>query len=80
VTGGLYRFCRNPIYLGMLTMVTGLTALEPTALSLLLALTIYWCIRTQTLEEEVYLERTYGHEFVAYAGRVGRFVPKLGRL
>ena len=79
VTGGLYRFCRHPIYLGLLTAVAGYTALLPTAVSLLLLATTYTRVRIQAAAEEAYLERTYGASYRDYARRVGRFLPGIGR-
>jgi protein-S-isoprenylcysteine O-methyltransferase Ste14 len=78
VTSGLYQFCRNPIYLGMFGSLIGITLMLTTWLSLGLAAAALWCIHAQTLEEETYLERTYGDAFRRYAARVGRFWPGLG--
>jgi protein-S-isoprenylcysteine O-methyltransferase Ste14 len=80
VTGGLYRFCRHPIYLGLLTAIIGYTALLPTAVSLVLLAAGYTRVRVQVTAEEAYLERTYGAAYREYARRVGRFLPGLGRL
>ena len=80
VTGGLYRFCRHPIYLGLLTALAGYTALLPTPLSLALLTAAYIGVRIQAAAEEAYLERTYGDAFRAYARRVGRFLPGLGKV
>jgi protein-S-isoprenylcysteine O-methyltransferase Ste14 len=80
VTGGLYRFCRHPIYLGLLTALAGYTALLPTPLSLALLAAACAGARMQASAEEAYLERTYGEAFRAYARRVGRFLPGVGRL
>jgi protein-S-isoprenylcysteine O-methyltransferase Ste14 len=80
VMSGLYRFCRNPIYLGLLTALAGYAALLPTTLSLALLVAAYAGIRLQVAAEEAYLERTYGEAFRAYARRVGRFLPWIGRL
>ena len=80
VTSGLYQFCRNPIYLGLIANLIGMTIMLPTWPSLAVALAVIWCIRTQTIEEEAYLTRTYGGAFQSYAARVGRFWPGLGRL
>jgi protein-S-isoprenylcysteine O-methyltransferase Ste14 len=80
VTSGLYQFCRNPIYLGLMGSLIGLTLMLLTWLSLALAAGVIWCVYTQTLEEEAYLERTYGDAFRRYASRVGRFLPGLGLL
>jgi len=80
VVGGLYRFCRNPIYLGLLVTLAGYTLLLPTLLSLALLGGAWLGIRSQVAAEEDHLRRTYGEDFVAYARRVGRFLPWLGRL
>lgn len=80
VTGGLYRLCRNPIYLGMFTSLAGLMAVLPTWPSLGILLVVVFSIRSQVFEEEVYLIKTYGNEYRKYATRIGRFLPRLGML
>ncbi|MBM3506607.1 MAG: isoprenylcysteine carboxylmethyltransferase family protein [Alphaproteobacteria bacterium] len=80
VTGGLYRYTRNPIYLGIFVTIAGYALLLPTMLSLLLWIGVLIGFRQQVLLEEKYLTRTYGEEFRAYAARVGRFLPGIGRL
>ena len=80
VMSGLYRFCRNPIFLAILIMLTGYTVLVPTRLSLSLLLGAFIGIRQQILTEEAYLLRTYGAGYRDYAYRVGRFLPGIGRL
>jgi protein-S-isoprenylcysteine O-methyltransferase Ste14 len=77
---GSSNFSRNPIYLGMIGSLAGITLTLPTWFSIGMAAGVVWCIRTQTIEEEAYLERTYGEAFRQYAADVGRFVPGLGRL
>jgi protein-S-isoprenylcysteine O-methyltransferase Ste14 len=80
VTSGVYRFCRNPIFLAILIILAGYTVLLPTRLSLALLVGAFIGIRQQVLTEEMYLCRTYGGVYRAYARRVGRFVPGIGRL
>ena len=80
VTGGCYRFCRNPIFLAILILLIGYTLLLPTRLSLALLVGAFVGIRQQVLTEEAYLCRAYGDAYRAYAHRVGRFVPTIGRL
>jgi protein-S-isoprenylcysteine O-methyltransferase Ste14 len=80
VTGGLYRFCRHPIYLGLLTALTGYAMLLPTPLSLSLLAAAFAGARMQAAAEDAHLLRTYGEAFRAYARRVGRFLPGIGRL
>jgi protein-S-isoprenylcysteine O-methyltransferase Ste14 len=80
VTGGLYRFCRNPIYLALLLAVAGLTALLPVWPTAAVLVAAWIGVRVQAAGEEEWLARAYPDEFRAYARRVGRFVPWLGRL
>ena len=80
VTGGLYRFCRNPIFLFMLVMFVGYALLLPTWLSAGMLVGAFVGVRQQVIAEEAYLSRVYGDQYRAYAGRVGRFLPWVGRL
>jgi protein-S-isoprenylcysteine O-methyltransferase Ste14 len=80
VQGGLYRVCRNPIFLAMLIVVAGFAIMLPTWLSFGTVLGMALGIRAHVLDEEAYLLRTYGADYAAYARRVGRFFPGLGRL
>jgi protein-S-isoprenylcysteine O-methyltransferase Ste14 len=80
VAAGLYGICRNPIFVAGLIALAGYTLLLPTPLSLALLLGACVGVRRQILEEEAYLLRTYGEAYRAYARRVGRWLPGLGRL
>jgi len=80
VTRGLYTVARNPIFTGMLVAIAGLALLVPTWLSVVAFAASVAGIRRQVLQEEAYLRRTYGADYLAYATRVGRFVPGVGRL
>ncbi len=74
-TGGIYRFTRNPMYLGAILAFAGLgiwlqntwlVALMPV---MALALTILAIQR-----EEAYLARRFGREYQAYRDRVRRWI------
>ncbi len=80
VTDGLYRFCRNPIFLALLLTMTGYAVLLPTRLSAALLLGAYIGVRQQVSAEEAHLLRVYGEAYRGYARRVGRFLPGVGRL
>ena len=80
VTAGLYQLCRNPIFLGMFITLAGLMVLLPTWISLAVFVGTIVSIRSQVLAEEAYLTSTYGDSYQGYAGRVGRFLPCIGRL
>ena len=80
VTDGLYRYSRNPIYLGLLTTVAGYAALLPTVVSAALLIGTYVGMRAQIAGEEAYLVATYGDAFRDWARRVGRLLPGVGKL
>lgn len=80
VVSGLYRFCRNPIFLALLLVVAGYTLLLPTVLSLVLLAGLYVGVRQQIAAEESWLLRTYGEPYRNYARRIGRLVPGVGKL
>ena len=80
VTDRLYAYSRNPIFLGLLMLVAGYALMLPTVLSLVILVALYVGIRQQVGAEEAYLVATYGDAYRAYAGRVGRFVPGVGKL
>lgn len=81
VTAGPFGFVRNPIYSAMLPAVLGLVLLVPNALALAAFTALFVSLEVQVrFVEEPYLVRTHGERYRAYAARVGRFVPGVGRL
>ena len=74
-TGGLYRFSRNPIYLGFgLTYIGFAVAMDsPIALAMLLPCLIV-IDRFVIAREERYLSARFGAEYEAYQGRVRRWL------
>jgi protein-S-isoprenylcysteine O-methyltransferase Ste14 len=81
VTGGLFALVRNPIFTGMFPVSAGLALMVPNvpALAAVAALVVALEIQTRLIEEP-YLLATHGESYRAYAARVGRFVPGLGKL
>jgi protein-S-isoprenylcysteine O-methyltransferase Ste14 len=81
VTRGAFRWVRNPIFSFMLLSGAGLAALVPNAFSLLsFLLTLAGLEIHVRAVEEPYLAKTHGPAYCAYAARVGRFLPGVGRL
>lgn len=81
VTSGLFAWIRNPIFSFMGLSHLGLVLLLPVAVALLGALvaTIGVVLQVRFVEEP-YLLRTHGRAYADYASRVGRFVPRAGRM
>jgi protein-S-isoprenylcysteine O-methyltransferase Ste14 len=80
VDGGVFGLVRNPIFTAMLVFGLGVTLMAPNGLALfgfgLLLVTIELQVR---VVEEPYLQSTHGRRYIDYAGRVGRFIPGVGR-
>jgi protein-S-isoprenylcysteine O-methyltransferase Ste14 len=79
VTTGLYARVRNPIYTALLLAAAGFAALTPSAWTLLGLLQAGLALGLQARLEEEHLLGVHGEEYRAYAARVGRFWPGMGR-
>lgn len=80
VVRGLYLFVRNPMYLGVLTVILGWTLLfrtmEMIVYNLVVAAFFHLLV---VFYEEPHLRRAFGREYEGYCARVGRWVPRLRR-
>ena len=75
VTGGPYRFTRNPMYLGFTLMYVGISALANALLPILLLPAIQQLMRRGVIErEERYLESKFGEEYLRYKEGVRRWI------
>jgi protein-S-isoprenylcysteine O-methyltransferase Ste14 len=75
VTGGSYRFTRNPMYLGMVLMLSGIASLLGTLSPWLVILPFAWIIQKNFIEgEERFLEELFGEDYRAYKARVRRWL------
>ena len=75
VLHGLYRHTRNPMYLGLVFMLTG-TALLLGSLSPFLVVIVFFLIIQEGFirHEEPFLEKLFGDEYGAYKSRVRRWL------
>ena len=80
VSRGLFRWVRNPIFLGMLLALAGVALVAPSLWSAAVWLSATAAIAYQVRLEEAHLRARHGEAYLAYAARVGRFVPGVGRL
>ena len=73
VTTGIYTISRNPAFLGFdLTYIGASLAFGNIIVLILTALTIA-LMHLQILEEEKYLETTFGNRYDTYKNKVGRY-------
>lgn len=75
VTGGVYRFTRNPMYLGMALVHAGLALAFDGPLALATLPLAVLVIQTQIIaREERYLEARFGDHYRDYKSRVRRWL------
>ena len=80
VVRGLYHYTRNPMYVGVLTVILGWAVHFRAAELLSYALVVGTCFQLFiVLYEERHLQRAFGSEYEDYCARVGRWLPRLGR-
>ena len=75
VRSGLYAYSRNPIYLGWFLLIAGIGLRNASLLVLVVAVTmlllLYWAV---IVEEEAYLEKRFGEEYLRYKMSVRRWL------
>lgn len=77
VVRGLYRYVRNPMYVGVLTVILGWLVLAPGPW-----LVAHWLIMLALfnafvrLYEEPHLRKIFGPEYERYMAKVGRWLPR----
>ncbi len=72
---GIYRATRNPMYLGFLLLLAAFAGYLSNALAaVLLPLFALYMTRFQIRPEERALETRFGADFIAYRGRVRRWI------
>jgi protein-S-isoprenylcysteine O-methyltransferase Ste14 len=77
VVRGLYRATRNPMYVGVLTVILGWAILYRSPALALYAFAVWGCFQSFVLfYEEPHLRRVFGAEYEAYRARVGRWLPR----
>jgi protein-S-isoprenylcysteine O-methyltransferase Ste14 len=75
VQNGPFRYSRNPGYVALAMIYTGIAVLRNALWAILLLPLVVYVIQREVIErEERYLERTFGEEYLAYKARVRRWV------
>lgn len=75
ITAGAYRFTRNPMYLGMVMVLTSLWAMTGSLLAgLPIPLFMAVIHHRFILREEARLEEIFGEDYRAYKSRVRRWI------
>lgn len=75
VVRGIYRYSRNPMYVGFLLLLTALTCYLMSAAALaLLPLFVWYMNRFQIAPEERHLLQKFGADYQAYCDKVRRWL------
>ena len=75
VTYGIYKYSRNPMYLGMIMIIISTTVYYLNFYSLLTPFIFYfWINRFQIKREEVFLEEKFGQEYLSYKTKTRRWI------
>ena len=75
VTGGIFRFTRNPMYLGMFLMVFGAAFLMGSIGALIPLLVFMLIIRYNFVAgEERFMEAAFGQQYLDYKSKVRRWI------
>lgn len=74
ISGGLYRFSRNPTFVGQFLLLAGLGLAIPSAPTLLAAFLFLWSAVTQVRSEEEALRSALGEAYDRYAAQVPRWI------
>src|SRR5688572_18501995 len=75
VVSGVYRFSRNPMYVGMLLVLLGWAVLLSNVLALaIVPAFVLYMNRFQIGPEETVLARMFGGEYETYRSRVRRWI------
>ena len=75
VQDGPFRYSRNPGYVALTMIYSGIAVLRNALWAILLLPLVLYVIQREVIErEERYLERTFGEEYVNYKAQVRRWI------
>ena len=80
VVRGLYRYTRNPMYVGVLTVILGWVVLFGALELLVYCACVGACFQMFVVYyEEPHLKKAFGKSYQEYLTRVGRWLPRVSR-
>lgn len=74
VTTGIFKFSRNPFFLGSLISYTGLFLILPNIITFSIGIAYYILIQIQVRLEEENLNKTLGNSYQDYCAKVKRWI------
>lgn len=76
VTKGIYKISRNPAFLGFNLMYIGILLIFFNYGLLLFTVYVIMMLHLQVLQEEKYMEKTFGNEYLQYKNKVFRYIGR----
>lgn len=76
ISNGIYKISRNPAFLGFDLMYIGIALLYCNALTIIFSLFAIIMLHFQILQEERYLEKTFGDKYTSYKSKVLRYIGR----
>lgn len=76
VTDGIYKFSRNPAFVGFDFMYIGILLMFFNIGTLLFSLFSIVMLHLQILQEEKYMAKTFGEEYLEYKKKVFRYIGR----
>ena len=77
VTGGPFAWCRNPMYLGHIIFLLGLTLCLRSALGAAITVATLAWFQYRVTRDEKRLRERFGQPYLDYTARVKRWIPGL---
>ena len=75
VTSGIFKYSRNPMYLGMLMIIISTSIFYLNIYSILTPfLFVFWINKFQIKREEVFLTEKFGKEYLSYKNKTRRWI------
>ncbi|MGB0125950.1 MAG: isoprenylcysteine carboxylmethyltransferase family protein [Silvibacterium sp.] len=74
ITGGVFAFSRNPIYVAFAFVLLGEFLIFSNRILLAYLVVAIWLFHRQVLREETYLRAHYGEPYAEYSRRVRRYL------
>ncbi len=75
VISGIYKYSRNPMYLGMILIIISTSIFYLNYYSILTPFIFYfWINEFQIKREEIFLQEKFGKEYLSYKSRTRRWI------
>ena len=75
ITSGIYKYSRNPMYLGLLMIVMSSSIFYLNIFSITTPMLFYfWINRFQIKREEIFLTQKFGKEYLSYKNKTRRWI------